>query len=193
MGAALLLAAVAALLFPEPLLQAAGNFLAIEDALLPADAVVAVSGDGTGERTRAAADLLGRGFAHWLILSGSTGGHARGGATAAMLQHALQAAVPADRILIDDRSGSTLDNARNTSRVMQEHGLRRAILVTSPYHTRRAAWVFRAVFRPQGLEVQVLAVRDSFFRPERWWTRGRDRDLVAREYAKLVAFLIGIR
>ena len=170
-----------------------GDFLVIRDPLTPADAVIAVSGDGVGERTRAAADLLRQGDARWVILSGSTKGHARGGATAAMMRQALRAGVPADRLLIDDQSESTLDNARNTARLMRTHGLRRAIVVTSPYHTRRAAWVFRSVFLPQGLQVRVLAVSDSFFRVEQWWTRHRERSLVAREYVKLLGFLVGIR
>lgn len=130
---------------------------------------------------------------HWVILSGSTSGHARGGATAAMMRQAMRAGVPGDRLLIDDQSDSTWENARNTARLMRAHGLRRAIVVTSPYHTRRAAWVFRAVFRPQGLQVRLLAVSDSFFRVDEWWTRHRDRNLVAREYAKLLGFLVGIR
>lgn len=190
---ALLGAVLAWLFFAPSLLQAVGDFLVITDPPAPADVVIAVSGDGTGERARAAADLLRRGYVRWVIISGSRRGFAPGGATAAMVRQALRAGVPRARLLVEDASTSTLDNARHTARLMRAHGLRRAIVVTSPYHTRRAAWTFRSVFRPQGLQVRVLAAGDSFFQVKGWWTRPQERALVVREYAKLLAFLVGIR
>jgi len=189
----LLLVALAVPQWAPVLLQGLGDFLVIRDPLEPADAVIAVSGDGTGERARAAAALIRAGYAPWLILSGSTAGHARGGATAAMVRQARAAGVPEERILVDEASSTTGDNARHSAALMADHGLRRAILVTSPYHTRRAAWIFRAEFRPRGLEVRVLAAADSFFQVERWWTRRRDRNLVLREYVKLLGVLVGQR
>ena len=98
-----------------------------------------------------------------------------------------------DQILMDDLGVSTVENARGSAQVMRAQGLRSAILVTSPYHMRRAAVIFRAFFRPAGLTVQAHPVQDSFFRPEGWWRHRSDRQLVIREYAKLVAFLVGIR
>lgn len=180
-----------AILASPPGLQALGDFLVIRDPLVPVDTIIAVSGDGP-ERAGTASALLQQGYAHWLILSGSSLGAARGGATAAMLRVALHAGIPEDQILVDEQSFSTRDNARNSALLMLRHGLRRATLVTSPYHTRRAAWVFRAEFIPRGLEIRVYAVNHSFFEVRRWWVRERDRGLVVREYEKLLAFLLGI-
>lgn len=182
----------AAFVFRTSLLQAVGDFLVIQDRLSPADAVIAISGDGTNERVTVAASVVQAGYAPWLVLSGSTGGHARGGATEAMVRAAVRAGIPRERILIDDTSESTQDNARNTLRIMQERGWRRAILITSAYHTRRAARIFRAAFRPQGVEIKVFAARNSFFNADKWWARRRDRNIVLREYGKLFADLIGI-
>lgn len=180
-----------AIVLSPPGLQALGNFLVIRDPLIPVDAVIAVSGDGA-ERTFTASALLQQGYAHWLILSGSRGGAARGGATAAMLRMALGAGIPRDQILVDDQASSTYDNARNSAQLMRVHGLRRAILVTSPYHTRRAAWIFRPEFSRQGLKVRVYAAEESFFEVRQWWMRDQDRGLVVREYEKMLAFLLGI-
>lgn len=182
----------AAFVFRTSLLQAVGNFLVIQDPLSHADAVIAISGDGTNERVMTAASLVQAGYAPWLILSGSTGGYARGGATDAMIRAAVRAGIPRERILVDDTSESTHDNARNTLQIMQERGWRGAILITSAYHTRRAARIFRAAFRPHGLEVQVFAAHNSFFNVDKWWARRRDRNIVLREYGKLLADLIGI-
>ncbi len=180
-----------AIVLSPPGLQALGNFLVIRDPLVPVDAVIAVSGDGA-ERTLTASALLQQGYAHWLILSGSRRGAARGGATAAMLRMALRAGIPRDQILVDEQSLSTFDNARHSAELMRGHGLRRAILVTSPYHTRRAAWIFRTEFSRHRLQVRVYAAEESFFEVRQWWMQERERGLVVREYGKLLAFLLGI-
>lgn len=174
-------------------LQTLGDFLVVRDPLGPVDAVVAISGDGVGERARTASKLVREGYASWLILSGSRGGAAPGGATAEMVRVALREGIPQDRILVDDQSTGTLDNARHSAALMQAHNLRRAILVTSPYHTRRASWVFRSEFLRRGLDVRTFAAEDSIFDVKEWWTRPTDRWLVIREYEKLLAFAFGIR
>lgn len=184
----LVLALVIVIAAPSSILQALGDFLVVRDALLPSDAVIAISGDGIGERAAAAATLVREGYAPWLILSGSPGD-----TTAVMVNAALRVGVPRDRILVDDQSNSTLENARNTARLMQGRGLRRAIMVTSPYHTRRAAWVFRSEFLPRRMDVRVTAVENSYFDMHLWWTRHIERLFVIREYAKLAGYLFGLR
>lgn len=188
LGLALVGTVLLSVLFPEAMLQAIGNFLIVRDRLAPADAVIAISGDGTGERARTAARLLLDGYGAWLIVSGSPGK-----STLDMMGVALDMGVPRERILVDDTSDSTLKNAEHSARLMQERGLRRAIVVTSLYHARRAAWVFRSVFLPRRLRVRTFATENEYFEMRRWWTRPDDRIFVTREYAKLAAFLVGLR
>lgn len=188
LAAAALLALVVGALFPKMVLQAVGDFLIVNDPLEPVDAVVAISGDGTGERARKAAQLVVQGYGRWIILSGS-----RGKSTWDMVDVALAMGIPRERILVDDRSESTLDNARHSAALMEAKGLRRAIVVTSEYHARRAAWVFRSVFRSRRLDVRVVSARNEYFHMERWWTWPENRVFVLREYAKLGAFLLGFR
>ena len=95
--------------------------------------------------------------------------------------------------LMDDRAESTYENAAGAARVMRANGLRTAIVVTSPYHTRRAGLIFSRVFRAEGLAVRTRSAADSFFDVYRWWTRHRDRQLVTREYLKLLAAWGGAR
>ena len=71
----------------------------------------------------------------------------------------------------------------------REAGLRRLVIVTSPYHTRRSLGVFRKVF--EGTDVQIgvePALADSVALPERWWWGGYDRSYVAYEWAALVYY-----
>jgi len=175
----------------EPLLQAAGDFLAVSDPVRPVDAALVIGGD-VFERLATSRRLLQDGYGQWLVISG--GPYGRGLNSAVTMRHqALASGVPAGRILVDDTSESTVDNAEMTARLMASHGLRTGVVLTSPYHTRRAGVVFFRVFRRTGLLVRVLAVDDGHFRLELWWTRPNDRRLVVREYLKLAAFLGGAR
>lgn len=175
----------------ESLLQAAGDFLVVNDPLVRGDAIIAIGGNGP-ERVATSAALLRDGYGRWLVLSGGPYGLGHN-STVELLTQAFASGVPAERVLVDDRAESTVENALGSARVMKARGLRTAIVVTSPYHTRRAAVMFSRIFRHEGLEVRVRAADNSFFEVQRWWTRHRDRNLVVREYVKMLVFPGGAR
>ncbi|MDR7519612.1 MAG: YdcF family protein [Armatimonadota bacterium] len=180
-------ASVVVITVPAVVLQAIGDYLVVREPLGPADVVVAISGDGIGERARAAARLVLKGYGRVLIVSGP------GSAARHMAEAAADEGLARERILIEDKADSTLENARYTADLMLQGGLRRAIVVTSGYHARRTAWVFKSEFAPRRLEARVWGIDNSYFTMERWWTRDVERTFVLREYAKLAAFLVGIR
>jgi uncharacterized SAM-binding protein YcdF (DUF218 family) len=51
--------------------------------------------------------------------------------------------VPASKILVEDRSRDTVENARYVSEICSRFGFRRLILVTSAYHMKRAQLAFQ--------------------------------------------------
>ncbi|MGH2372896.1 MAG: YdcF family protein [bacterium] len=165
-------------------LQAVGDFLVVNDPLVRADAIIAIGGNGP-ERVATSAALLRQGYGEWLILSGGPYGQGQNSLNE-LRDHAAANGVSPDRILADDGAESTVGNARASVRLMKARGLRTAILVTSPYHTRRAAVTFSRIFRAEGLDVRVRAADNSFFKVQRWWTGRGGRDLVLREYVKLL-------
>jgi uncharacterized SAM-binding protein YcdF (DUF218 family) len=57
--------------------------------------------------------------------------------------------IPPDKILVEDQSRDTQENVRYTGRIMERHGFRRPLLVTSAYHMRRSVMAFRQA----GIEV----------------------------------------
>jgi glycosyltransferase involved in cell wall biosynthesis/uncharacterized SAM-binding protein YcdF (DUF218 family) len=188
--AATVVALGAAVLLREPILQAAGTFLAVEDPLMSADAIIAISGNGP-ERVATAVQLWRAGYAPWLLLSGGPGEFS--GSARQLRRYATDLGVGTESIIIDDTALSTVGNARGSAAAMQARGLHSAILVTSPYHMRRSAVIFRRYFGPVGMSVRAYPAQDSFFQTAGWWRRPQDRQLVIREYAKLVGFLAGIR
>jgi uncharacterized SAM-binding protein YcdF (DUF218 family) len=65
------------------------------------------------------------------------------------------------------------------------------LVVSSPYHTRRAFAVFRHVLTGTGVEVGVApATLFSQARPELWWAAPYDRWYVAYEWAATVYYAV---
>lgn len=74
---------------------------------------------------------------------------------------------------------------------VQEEGLHRLVVVTSPYHTRRTLATFRAALEDSGVQLGVHpAATTSPSRPEAWWKAAYDRGYVAYEWAATVFYLV---
>lgn len=93
--------------------------------------------DAMMRRIEHAVALWKAGAAPWLMLCG---GH---GEAEAMQRVARAAGVPETAMLLDTRSTSTFENAREAARLMREHALAAALLVTEAYHLPRARMLFR--------------------------------------------------
>jgi uncharacterized SAM-binding protein YcdF (DUF218 family) len=166
-----------------------GHALAVEDPLAKADVIVAVSGD-TGPRTATAVELWKQGYAPLLLFSGASSDPDSVSSAEIMKREAIRLGVPDAAILVEPASATTDENATRTAALMSERGLRTAILVTSPYHQRRAALLFARAFEPAGLVFRNHPARDPDWDPDRWWLREPARTLTLVELAKLGAALI---
>jgi uncharacterized SAM-binding protein YcdF (DUF218 family) len=91
-------------------------------------------------------------------------------------------------IMSDPPPESTLDEARRAADLLQARGLHSAILVTDPFHSRRAELLFSAQFRRQGLSLQSSPAAGLDIDLSRWWQQPRAARQVVEEYAKLVAY-----
>jgi uncharacterized SAM-binding protein YcdF (DUF218 family) len=165
--------------------NAPARFLDVEDPLEPADAALVMTGDPGFERTTAAARLVCAGNARLLVL---TGGEPWPGDSAASLRaRALREGVPSDRIRLEDRSTDTRESLVNVALILEEEGVKTLILVTSPYHQRRAFLAARRAL--PGLRIINRPVRTRPWPPVRpWWRDAGTRRLVFQEYAKLVYY-----
>jgi uncharacterized SAM-binding protein YcdF (DUF218 family) len=103
----------------------------------------------------------------------------------AMRRAAIDLGVPTARILVDDVSMTTFEQAKTMSRMLPAHGITRFVLVTSPLHMPRSL----AVFRGAGLDPipSPSAARSESDDP--FWSPLPDRqslsvsDAVVYEYA----------
>jgi uncharacterized SAM-binding protein YcdF (DUF218 family) len=174
----------------RPALQGMGTFLVVDDGLRPVDAVVVLSGDASRERLDEAIGIVRRGLAGWIVVLTGTPPDFYDEA-AAIRQYVKRRGVDPTRVVVASEVHSTLDDAQIAAQVMKEKGWKSAIVVTSPYHTRRAGWVFYRTWRRLGLSSSVHPSPDPLFDPYRWWEDDRSTEAVVLEYIKLI--LYGIR
>ena len=171
-------------------LTALGRFLVVQDSPSAADAIVVLSGDG-GARLEQGVELYREGYAPLLILAGG-GQQGNPSAAEVMMENATALGVPPAAILLVTGSTSTREDALETRELMAQVGLRSAILVTSPYHQRRASLTFARAFEGSGISVASYPVRDDQWQPETWWQASGTIRLTLAELAKLAYYkLIG--
>jgi len=167
----LLLLAVAALFFPQPLLT-------VDSGPVKADVIV-VLGGGSHERPERAAELFNEHAAPRIIISGL-------GDYEINRRRLMAAGVPANAIEMETRSRTTRENAQFTVNLLREQKLKRVILVTSWYHSRRAL----ACFRHYAPEIKFYS-RPSYFASARAdWSHNRIGSRIRLEYAKLIGYWI---
>jgi uncharacterized SAM-binding protein YcdF (DUF218 family) len=139
---ALLLGALGVFLARRPLLEAVPPLLVVADPDEPADAIVVLAGD-QGERVEQAVLLWKKGLSRTglLLCSGGRVYHATTWA-ALMAAHAEELGVPREKIVLQDRSRTTVEDARFSFEVLKARGVSSIVLVTSAWHSRRAKRTF---------------------------------------------------
>jgi uncharacterized SAM-binding protein YcdF (DUF218 family) len=170
-------------------LGAVGHALAVEDPLEKADAIVAISGD-TGARASTAISLWKQGYAPIVVFSGAAIDPDSVSSAEIMRREALRQGVPQAATLIEPSSQTTEENATEVAKLMLQHKLKSAILVTSPYHQRRAALLFTRAFAPHGLLLRNYPARDPEWNADLWWLHEPLRSRTLVEIAKLGAELL---
>jgi len=178
--------------FYKPLLIAVGESLIVSDPLEKADAIYVLAGDFFGSRVLLGADLGARGFAPLVLLSGGRysndfyqNRYSGDLALQFAVEHGYQ---PALFQAIRLNTPSTIEEAQAMGPIFRRMGVRRVILVTSNFHSRRAALVFRLVL--PDVHFSVVPSKDLDYNPASWWKTRRGRHLVESEYEKIAGTLI---
>ena len=91
--------------------------------------------------------------------------------------------------LVPATLGGTRGEALAIAAFARQMGLGRLLVVTSPYHTRRALAVFLAATAGTGIEVGIEpSTAASAAVPERWWRTPFDRWYVRYEWAAILYY-----
>ena len=191
--AAVLLSAAALLLVAAlhtQILSGLGSYLVQAGPPEKADAALVLAGDNSGNRILTAGELMRQGYVRKVVVSGPGrvyGLHecdlaipwaVKNGYPESYFEHA------------EHFAHSTAEEARATLPQLRRDGYRRILLVTSDYHTRRAAKVFRAA--APDLTFMVVAAPDEYFTPGGWWRNREGQKIFLTEWEKTVAAWFGL-
>jgi uncharacterized SAM-binding protein YcdF (DUF218 family) len=195
---ALLLLALAAYALRAPLLTGVARLLTVRDPVSRADLVLVLGGE-INTRPFHAAGLYRRGVAPRVVLVRERSGPAvREGLypnrTDVAVRILRRGGVPAGAIVVLEPPGgasSTGEEARALHGYLRSSGARRVVVVTNPYHSRRARLVLRRATR--GLPAEILmAPAPAFGFGETDWWRSEDGLLAYfGEFVKLPVYLAG--
>lgn len=150
------------------------------------DGIVALTGGS--QRIGDAIDLLARGYANRLLITGVNEHTSR---------DEIARLNPGQRRLfeccvdLDYRARNTIGNAIETRRWVRDNGFRSLIVVTSNYHMPRT--LVELDHALPGVRKTPYAVVTSSARPEAWWLSLNSARLFATEYVKFVAVWLRTR
>ncbi len=151
--------------------------------------IVELGGDDHGNRILTAARLVKEGYAPKVLVSGPAYFDRHESDLA--IEFATRHGYPADWFIsFPIRGTSTREEAREIVPELDRLHVGRFIIVTSNYHTRRAANVYsRLVPRER---FRVVAAPDWIFRPEDWWRSREGQKQCFWEWSKTLANWAGL-
>jgi uncharacterized SAM-binding protein YcdF (DUF218 family) len=179
-----------------------GRYLQHEDPLQKVDALFVLAGT-RAERMLEAIDLYKEGYTPLVVLSPGRTEMAEVLLRARGVQFPteaeqerdalLQSGIPAAAILATTGYVDNTAQEANLLRAMvKARGWQSVIIVTSKYHTRRAAFAFRRALEGTGARVVMRASRYDPSDPARWWRYRADFRFASSEWQKLVMYRLGL-
>lgn len=180
--------------FSTLLLEAVARALIEDDGPRKADAIVVLGGDAFGDRTLKGAELAKAGYAPIVLVSGPP--RLMGYQSTDEVQFAEKAGYPDSLFrevhLPEEGAESTATEAEFVGKYLEGQGIKSILLVTSNYHTRRAA----KLFRRENPKLAIAAVPSidpaRYFTPETWWKTRSGEKILLFEWLKTISLMLGV-
>lgn len=166
-----------------------GFYLSPQGTLAKSDTIVAISGGDTTARTSEAVKLYDDGWASHVIFSGAALDPNSPSNAKTMALAAENQGVPASAIILDEAAVNTRQNAAGVAAIMSREKFTSMILVTSPYHQRRADITFRRALGPS-ITIINHSSFDQAWRRSDWWATPYSRNLTLSELQKVIYELL---
>jgi uncharacterized SAM-binding protein YcdF (DUF218 family) len=170
-------------------LYGVGRFLVASEPPFKSDMVVVLAGDDHGNRVLKGAELVKEGWAPQVLVSGPMCCYGNRESDLAIAFAAHRGYPAAWFVALPIRGDSTRAEAREVVAELDRRGVKRFLLVTSNYHSRRASSIYRALVG--GERFRVVPARDWAFRDE-WWRTREGQKQVFFEWTKTVANWLGL-
>lgn len=181
-------AAALAFVFHTAILGALGSYLVHDEPPRHADVILVLAGDGSGGRILKGAELVRQGYAAKAIVSGPPIYSVHECDLA--IAFAERAGYPASYFVhFEHGAFSTVEEAHDAAPLLRALSVKKVLLVTSDFHTRRAGKIFRATM--PDLDFDVVGSSDAHFTPRGWWKDREGRKTFVIEWMKTVSAWFG--
>lgn len=158
------------------------RWLKVADEPTPSDAIFVLDGGERGNRLATGLDLLGAGYAPWLLVSHNLfclHDHRR--------EIETRAEAFGDKLIWAYCDGtSTRDEALEARRWLRRLGCSSVLVVTSDYHTRRTRKLFRRALEPAGIRVRMVAAPVPALDGNAWPKTKTGRSIILFEVLKVL-------
>jgi uncharacterized SAM-binding protein YcdF (DUF218 family) len=170
-------------------MEAMGQYLVETDPPAKSDMIIVLGGDWFGNRILKAAELSKQGYAPHVLVSG--GGYLYGKYEGDMAVPFAVSHGYDEKIFIKllYPSSSTRDEAKAVIPELRRLGVKKYILVTTEFHTRRAGKIFREL--APDLELRVVPSPDTLHW-NNWWREREGRKTFLMEWTKTVTSTVGL-
>jgi uncharacterized SAM-binding protein YcdF (DUF218 family) len=167
-----------------------GTRLVVSEAPEKADAALVLAGGLDGERILAGGKLVQDGYAPVALFSGVHSNYDTNECDWA-LPYAGRHGYPASLfVCVPNHGRSTREEAQYLIAELRRRQAKHVLLVTSHYHSGRAAWLYRQM--APDIRFTVIAAETPDFRPERWWESREGRKLWFFESIKSITERVGM-
>lgn len=182
-------------LLREKVFRSMAHFLIQQDELQSTAAMAVLSGGGW-DRGNEAGRIFKKGLVKQVIC---TGGNPLPDLKAYGLdvtesdvtkQNLLRNAVPDSAIIQIKKGSSTMEEKQLLLKYCSEHGIKKLLLLSSLYHTRRIRSVFEEEFRKAGITLIIRGSRSSRFDEYRWWESEDGLIAMNNEMMKTIYYLL---
>jgi uncharacterized SAM-binding protein YcdF (DUF218 family) len=171
-----------------------GKSLVRNDGPAKADIAVVLAGDTRGYRILKAAELVRQGYVPAVLVSGPAGIYGYYECDLAIPFAAAKGCPSEWFVRFPNHALSTKEEAKAVLGELRRRNVRSFLLVTSDYHSGRAARTFHAVERAAGggPPFRVVDARDEYFTANSWWHSREGWKTVFIEVSKTIATAVGI-
>jgi uncharacterized SAM-binding protein YcdF (DUF218 family) len=175
-------------------LPAFGWALVRDDGPAKADIAVVLGGDPWGNRISKAGDMVRQGYVPVVLVSGPPGYYDEHECEPEIAWAVRHGYPEASFIPFPDEARSTQDEARILLPELQRRKVHRALIVTSDFHSGRAARIILKTERKMGIaiDIRMVAAPDREFHPATWWHDRQSKKVAFTEWTKTLAEAIGL-
>jgi uncharacterized SAM-binding protein YcdF (DUF218 family) len=199
-GAILLLLVILAYAFRSQILTEVADYLIINDTLKPADVIFLLNSEFDTRPFRAA-EIYEQGLAPVIAIARVEDSPVvdlglvpdNTDISVGVLE---KLGVPSDKVVILNFPGgvtSTFDEAEAFRQYAEANQVRKVILVTSAFHTRRAKWIMDKTLAGLPITLEMAAVPYIGFDQTNWWKNETGLIALNNEYIKLFFYFFKYR